>query len=69
MPSDRPAGSSGRSAAPVFVVKFVPLPGRGWSDVNARRRRLLKFALRACGLRCVGLAEEPDRDAGADRPP
>ena len=59
----------------VFVARFVPAPGSGWPDVNARRKRLLKLAARACGLRCVGVAEEPAggppaaADPGPDRPP
>ena len=63
------AATPNRGDAPaVFVVKFVPLPGRGWPDVNARRKRLLKLASRACGLKCVGLDEEPhDRSVGPGR--
>ena len=55
--------------AAVFVAKFVPVPGRGWPDVNARRKRLLKLALKSCGLRCVGLAEESPPGPGPRSPP
>ena len=69
--------STGPAADPpaVFVARFVPAPGAGFGDVNARRKRLLKLALRACGLRCVGVAEEPRggrsavAEATTDRPP
>ncbi len=49
------------SRSKLFVATFRPAPG-----VNATRalRRLLKFAWRACGLRCVSVEER----AGAASP-
>lgn len=49
------------NAAPI-IVEFAPVPDVNlWHGVPVpvRVRRLLKFALRVCGLRCIAVREFP----------
>jgi hypothetical protein len=47
-----------RPGVPQQDIVVTPRPGAGVDPVHALRRAL-KFALRACGLRCVGLRTVP----------
>jgi hypothetical protein len=44
-----------RPRCTVFVVTFQPAPG---TNPVRSLRRVLKFALRVCGLRCVSAVEQ-----------
>jgi len=43
-----------------FHLTFRPVPDRSDPKGIRRLRRLLKLALRACGLRCVGVVTSID---------
>lgn len=40
-----------------WILRLRPLPDPGGAPVACKVRRLLKYALRACGLRCVDVRE------------
>jgi hypothetical protein len=60
-----------RAQLPVFVLHLQPVPGV--NPTNALKRTL-KFALRACGLKCIAIEQQqpaprkPD-NAKAERAP
>jgi hypothetical protein len=43
-----------------MLIKLIVKPEGDGPPVEHRVRRLLKYALRSCRLRCVDMAEEPD---------
>ena len=51
---------------PEFLLRFRGLPGEPPPAI--RLRRLLKFALRSCGLRCVTAEEIRENPKGSDMP-
>ena len=50
----------GPAAVPTFTVELRPAPDPTDPRGVRRLRRLLKFALRVCGLRCVGCKESKE---------
>jgi hypothetical protein len=57
--NQRVPASRGAKAAPTYILRLRAPPGRDDRDRIRSLRRLLKFALRACGLRAIEVREEP----------
>jgi hypothetical protein len=45
-----------------YTLTLQALPGAYWPPAIIRLRRVLKYALRVCGLRCVAIRPATDVD-------
>lgn len=55
---------------PRIALVLQPLPAQeGEPSLDVRLRRLLKFALRACRLRCLEVRDLPAQERKEEEPP
>ena len=45
-----------------FTIKLTPVKGTSDADGTRRLRRLLRYALRSCGLRCIEVKRSDEEE-------